>query len=496
MRRVALFGLVVVLSLSLPQATRAESDAKLHAYVTATALNLRAKPSGKSEILGTLLKYDPVVIHDRARAGSTTWYAIEGAGGYLDGWVSGHHIAFGDPPTRKKEEIDYGLPETPTLVKGSFKYVGPGVCKRCHLETTGKFPRGAYPVWKGHFHSDAYRSLEREYTKQIAKRWRGIDDPAHDWRCVKCHVTAYGADPSQIASTYRQEDGVTCEVCHGPGSEYADVDHGPSNADRYKLGFQKLTNLEERQAFCTRCHNSVSPSYKPFNLQEFSRVILHWVDPDDGAYQKFAEETGKKLEKEIPAPVEKPAERKAAEAAVEAALKNEAAVEAEATKERDKAAESVEASAEKAEGVEHYLAGLPAVLTFSEKGEQYYPVKFSHAAHASGERIPGITCQTCHHTQEGDERPQKCSACHVYTGPPSDEDEEPLEDRAKVKSAHSKQFPFPLEPGQTKVSCMGCHLAQNALLADGKRSGAVAPTHCAQACHNIKSRRNVIGSKG
>lgn len=496
MHRVALFGLGVVALLGWqPHPTRAEPNAKLQAYVTAIALNLRAKPDTESDVLGTLLKYDPVVIHDRARTGSTTWYAVQGAGGYLDGWVSAAYIAFGEPPTRQKKEIDYGLPENPTLVKGPFKYVGVAACKKCHLETTGKFPRGAYPVWKGHFHSYAYRSLTRDYTKVIAKRWRGIDDPAHDWRCLKCHVTAYGAEPSQLASTYRQQDGVTCEVCHGPGSEYVKVDHGPGNPDRYKLGFQKLTNLEERQAFCTRCHNPVSPSYKPFNLQEFSRVILHWVDPDDGAYQKFAEETGKKLEKEVPAPVEKPGERKAAEAAVETALKQEAEVEAKAAKERAEAAETAEKSAEKAKGVEHYLAGLPAVLTFNEKGDQYYPVKFSHAAHASGERIPGITCRTCHHTQEGDERPQKCSACHVYTGPPSDEDEEPLEDRAKVKSAHSKQHPFPMEAGQTKVSCLGCHLAQNALLADGKRTGMEAPTSCTKGCHDIKSRRRRIAAK-
>jgi hypothetical protein len=178
---------------------------------------------------------------------------------------------------------------------------------------------------------------------------------------------------------------------------------------------------------------------------------------------------------------------------VEAALKKEAEAEAEATKERDVAAAAVEKSAEGAKGVEHYLVGLPAVLTMSEeKSDQYFPVKFSHAAHASGERIAGITCKTCHHTQQGDERPQKCSACHVYTGPPSDEVEEPLEDRAKLKSAHSKQHPFPMEAGQTKVSCLGCHLAQNALLADGKRSGLEAPTYCTQGCHDIKSRRRRI----
>lgn len=75
MRRVTLCRLMVVLSLWHPQETRAKTDPKLQAYVIPTALNRRAKPSGKSEILGALLEYDPVVTHDRARVGSTPWYA-------------------------------------------------------------------------------------------------------------------------------------------------------------------------------------------------------------------------------------------------------------------------------------------------------------------------------------------------------------------------------------------------------------------------------------
>ena len=111
---------------------------------------------------------------------------------------------------------------------------------------------------------------------------------SQDWRCVKCHVTAYGADKSQLADSYRDADGVGCEVCHGPGSAYAQADHGPSNPERYKLGFKKLASLEERETLCVKCHNPASPTYKPFILQEYSRVILHWVDPNDDAYREWA----------------------------------------------------------------------------------------------------------------------------------------------------------------------------------------------------------------
>ena len=105
-------------------------------------------------------------------------------------------------------------------------------CAECHNEPTGAFHLGASRVWEGHVHSAAFETLKRDYTKEIARRARGIDDPLNDWRCVKCHVSAYGADESQIAPSYSNEDGVTCEVCHGPSSEYADRDHGAGVPNR------------------------------------------------------------------------------------------------------------------------------------------------------------------------------------------------------------------------------------------------------------------------
>ncbi len=294
-----------VVAMAEKKPTMQEDEAALSAHVTATALNVRSGPGTRNPLVGILLKYDPVTITDQRDVNKSTWYNIDAAGGYVDGWVSGAYLSLSPPPGEAGGEVvDYGAQETPTLVKGAFKYVGATACKKCHVESTGQFPKGAFSVWEGHLHSQAFRSLSRDYTRETAKRVLGIDDPVSDWRCVKCHSTAYGADASQLTETYSDADGVGCEVCHGPGSAYAEIDHGPSNADRYSLGFYKLENLGDREAVCVSCHNPTSPTYKPFNILAFSREIRHWPDPDDTAYFEYATKVGRERERKGAAPVD------------------------------------------------------------------------------------------------------------------------------------------------------------------------------------------------
>jgi len=119
-------------------------------------------------------------------------------------------------------------------------------------------------------------------------------------------------------------------------------------------------------------------------------------------------------------------------------------------------------------------------LILNTAGEKYEPVEFSHAAHANARYTKGIECVTCHHTHEGDGPPDPCSDCHDVGG-------EADEDRKKTRSAHEKAKPFPFEPGQEEVSCLGCHKAQNAVLSSGGRSGKKAPTKCT-GCHSKKAR--------
>jgi hypothetical protein len=129
-------------------------------------------------------------------------------------------------------------------------------------------------------------------------------------------------------------------------------------------------------------------------------------------------------------------------------------------------------------GVERHLAGLPESFTLNANGEKYAPFSFAHAQHANAKYGAGVQCQTCHHTQKGDEKPQKCETCHNVGG-------EAGEKKLQSQSVHAKDKPFPMQPGQEQVSCIGCHTAQNALLTEGKRTGKEAPTKCL-GCHEKK----------
>ena len=280
-------------------------------YVDTIALNLRVDAGTKAAIVGILLKYDVVSVLGRKKVGRSTWYEIEASGGYTNGFVAARYIQFGAVPDGAGEEeiLDYGAEETPTLMRGAFKYVGPGACAECHEDSTGRFPDGASSVWGHTVHSATYKTLRKGYTIEISKRKRNIDDPINDWRCVKCHVTAYGAAPSQLGPGYSHEDGVSCEVCHGPGGSYADADHGPDNPNRADLGFRILNNLTDRREVCTSCHNAASPTYKPFNLREFSRSIAHWIDPGDKFYYQDAVSEAKRRQHRV---ADKRAERTSA----------------------------------------------------------------------------------------------------------------------------------------------------------------------------------------
>ena len=137
-----------------------------------------------------------------------------------------------------------------------------------------------------------------------------------------------------------------------------------------------------------------------------------------------------------------------------------------------------EAASETAGGLRRHLVGLPDILTLNKDGTEYQTVRFTHAAHSAEGYGKGIACEICHHTQKGDEKPEKCGKCHGIGG-------DAKETEAETRAAHSKKHPFPKETGQKAVSCIGCHKAQNVLLEEGKRSGKEAPTKC-KLCHEEK----------
>lgn len=152
-----------------------------------------------------------------------------------------------------------------SLMAQDFKYIGAAKCKMCHMKpATGD----QYNVWLKGPHANAMNTLATDEAKKIATA-KGIADPTTDAACVKCHSTVGHIDKGLVAGVVMSE-GVSCESCHGPGSMYK----GASIMKNQELALQKGMILPTEEV-CKICHNSASPTYKPFNYAEFSAKIAH-----------------------------------------------------------------------------------------------------------------------------------------------------------------------------------------------------------------------------
>ncbi len=156
---------------------------------------------------------------------------------------------------------------------GKFKYVGVKKCKLCHKG----FKKGKiFELWKERKHSQAYVTLASEHSKEVAKKAGVKGDPQKAPECLICHVTAYAAPADQKKLSLTLEEGISCEACHGPGSEYKktkimkDVYNGNIKGDEFGL-------IEPGKVVCLRCHNKKSPTFKELKYKEALKIIAHPV---------------------------------------------------------------------------------------------------------------------------------------------------------------------------------------------------------------------------
>lgn len=121
------------------------------------------------------------------------------------------------------------------------KYVGNNKCKMCHSKQ--------FKPWQESGHAKAFDKLDAQ-----AKA-----NP----QCNSCHITG---------STDLQ--GVQCEACHGPGSEYSKSLTIHKDKAKAKAAGQIDKPGEES---CKKCHNDKVPVQyaKPFNFKERVARIAH-----------------------------------------------------------------------------------------------------------------------------------------------------------------------------------------------------------------------------
>jgi hypothetical protein len=157
----------------------------------------------------------------------------------------------------------------------AHEIVGAAKCKTCHKSKTGD----QWKIWTESAHAGAFVTLGSPESWKIASE-RGLGDPQQEPACLKCHATRASLGDGAIVSEkgrYADSEGVGCEACHGPGSDYRPkkIMVDPLAARRAGL----ITDLSAEA--CMQCHNEDSPTYRPFDFEKRWAEIAHPVPGTD-----------------------------------------------------------------------------------------------------------------------------------------------------------------------------------------------------------------------
>ena len=162
-----------------------------------------------------------------------------------------------------------GKPAAATATK--FDYIGVKKCSMCHkAEAKG----GQFQKWQASAHAKAFAVLAGEKAKAVAAARKLPKPPQESAECLKCHVTAFPVMANLASAKITLEEGVSCESCHGPGSEYSKM----ANMKAIAAGTQDpkaLGLVMPTAAVCQKCHNEESPTFKGFKFEEMVGKITH-----------------------------------------------------------------------------------------------------------------------------------------------------------------------------------------------------------------------------
>lgn len=136
-------------------------------------------------------------------------------------------------------------------------YVGEKKCKMCHKDV--------HAAWAETPHANAFTVLSAEEQK----------DP----KCISCHIT--GKDSKDVVL-----EGVQCEACHGPGSDYKSAKimskkKWEADPETYKKMAIEAGLIYPTAETCTNCHKKEgNPNFKPFDFEK-SKDKVHPVKAEE-----------------------------------------------------------------------------------------------------------------------------------------------------------------------------------------------------------------------
>ena len=163
--------------------------------------------------------------------------------------------------------------ESPVSKDGN-KYIGAKKCGMCHKkDKTGN----QLEKWEKGPHAKAFAQLATAEAKEIAKA-NGVEDPQKDAKCLKCHSTGQ-YEGAEVDKSFKVEDGVQCEACHGPGSEYKSMKTMKDHAASVAAGMTDFTVEEALQETCAKCHEdaAVHATNKDFDFKGNWEKISHMI---------------------------------------------------------------------------------------------------------------------------------------------------------------------------------------------------------------------------
>lgn len=145
------------------------------------------------------------------------------------------------------------------------RYVGASACELCHkAELQGR----QYVIWGSSPHARAYADLATATAAELARE-AGVPDPRTNVQCLGCHAPLAAEGPELAA------EGVSCEVCHGPGSDYKKLNIMMDRTKAVQNGLVLYPDPGAIQAHCLKCHQSAHGRF--FDFQTSWDIIKHYV---------------------------------------------------------------------------------------------------------------------------------------------------------------------------------------------------------------------------
>jgi hypothetical protein len=142
-------------------------------------------------------------------------------------------------------------------------YVGADACKLCHkAELQGR----QFVIWEESLHAKSFAGLTSARAAELG-RSLGVADPATNAQCLGCHA------PLASKAQELKSEGVTCEVCHGPGSAYKKLSVMEDREKAVQNGLVLYPDAAAIEAHCLKCHQDAHDI--PFDFKKAWDIVKH-----------------------------------------------------------------------------------------------------------------------------------------------------------------------------------------------------------------------------